>query len=101
MEESVRWSLKVSRKTDEALRAYLGHVGGRKGALSRFIEQAVQAKLAASVSRRGKGADVDRSGPLPEFADTLSAIRARTRSLSRVRFEKLVAEARAHARKRR
>ena len=103
MEESVRWSLKVSRRTDEALRAYLGHVGGRKGDLSRFIEQAVQAKLAASVSvsRRGKGADADRSGPRQEFADTLGEIRARTRSLSRARFEKLVAEARAHARKRR
>lgn len=101
MDESVRWSLKVSRATDEALRAYLGHIGGRKGDLSRFIEEAVQAKLAAAVSRSGKGAAARRSGPRREFADALSAIRARTRSLSRSRFEKLIAEALAHARKRR
>ena len=45
MEDSVRWSLKVSRDTDEALRAYLGRTGGRKGDLSRFVQEAVQVQL--------------------------------------------------------
>ena len=51
MEDTVRWSLKVSRDTDEALRAYLGQTGGRKGDLSRFVQEAVRAKL--TVTRRG------------------------------------------------
>jgi hypothetical protein len=38
VEDSVRWSLKVSRETDQALRAHLGRVGGRKGDLSKFVQ---------------------------------------------------------------
>jgi len=101
MEESVRWSLKVSRETDEALRAYLGQVGGRKGDLSRFIEEAVQAKLSATVRPRGRNSNASRSSSRQSFADTLNAIRARTRTVTRARFEKLAAQALAHARKRR
>ena len=45
MEESVRWSVKVSKETDLALRSYLGSQGMRKGDLSRFIESAVEDQL--------------------------------------------------------
>lgn len=41
MNEQTRWSLKVSRETDTALRTLLATRGGRKGDLSRFVEQAV------------------------------------------------------------
>jgi len=41
MNEQTRWSLKVSRDTDVALRTLLASRGGRKGDLSRFVEQAV------------------------------------------------------------
>lgn len=99
MEDSVRWSLKVSRETDEALRAYLGETGGRKGDLSRFVQDAVRARLKEQARIRGnqKRAARTREG----LAEALEEIRARTQDLSKARFQKLVAEAVAYARKRR
>lgn len=41
MNDLTRWSLKVSRETDIALRTLLATRGGRKGDLSRFVEDAV------------------------------------------------------------
>ncbi len=41
MGEQARWSLKVSRETDIALRTFLAERGGRKGDMSRFVEDAV------------------------------------------------------------
>jgi|SRR5262245_22748217 len=102
MEDSVRWSLKVSRATDEALRAHLGQTGGRKGDLSKFVQEAVQARLRESVRSRRKGKPaVTHSRPDRSLAAALAEIRASTSKLSRARFEKLVAEAVAYARKRR
>lgn len=99
MENSVRWSLKVSRETDEALRAYLGQMGGRKGDLSRFVQEAVQARLKEAVRVRGKREHTARARA--SLAEALEEIRARTKTLSKARFEKLVAEAVAYARKQR
>ena len=41
MGEQTRWSLKVSKETDVALRTFLAERGGRKGDLSKFVEDAV------------------------------------------------------------
>ena len=99
MEDSVRWSLKVSRETDEALRAYLGRTGARKGDLSRFVQEAVRERLRKAPAASGKGAAL--AGERGDLARALQEIRARTRGLSRARFERLVAEAVAYARARR
>ena len=45
MVELARWSLKVSRDTDVALRTLLAARGGRKGDLSRFVEEAVNREV--------------------------------------------------------
>ncbi|MHA6767689.1 ribbon-helix-helix domain-containing protein [Sphingobium ummariense] len=45
MAELARWSLKVSRQTDIALRTLLATRGGKKGDLSRFIEDAVNREV--------------------------------------------------------
>jgi hypothetical protein len=46
MPDSARWNLIVSRSTDDALRQFLAGQGrGRKGELSRFVEEAVQARI--------------------------------------------------------
>ena len=45
MAELARWSLKVSRQTDIALRTLLAMHGGKKGDLSRFIEDAVDRQV--------------------------------------------------------
>ena len=99
MENPVRWSLKVSKETDEALRAHLGQAGGRKGDLSKFVQEAVQARLEAE--RRAVGNSRHSAGTRDGLAEALSEIRARTGALSKARFETLVKEAVAYARKRR
>lgn len=41
MTAQTRWNLSVSRDTDISLRTFLASRGGRKGDLSRFVEDAV------------------------------------------------------------
>lgn len=102
MEDSVRWSLKVSRETDEALRAYLGQTGGRKGDLSRFVQEAVQARLKENLRTPGKGKRAAaRERSRQDFVAALEEVRVRTRALTAAQFKKIVVEALAHARKRR
>ncbi|HEX8938408.1 MAG TPA: ribbon-helix-helix domain-containing protein [Sphingomicrobium sp.] len=61
MNELARWSLKVSRETDIALRTLLATRGGRKGGLSRFVEDAVNRAVLRETVRdvRERNADVD------------------------------------------
>lgn len=42
MQETVRWTVNVSKETDDSLRSYLGTAGVKRGGLSRFIEDAVR-----------------------------------------------------------
>ena len=98
MEESVRWSLKVSRQTDQELRAYLGQAGSRSGELSRFIEQAVRARLSKLVRPQKSKA---RAAANARFAEALRDVRERARHLTQAQVEKLATEAVAYARKRR
>ena len=42
MSEAIRWTIKVSRETDLALRTLLGAQGMKKGDLSKFVEDAVR-----------------------------------------------------------
>jgi len=43
--ELARWNLKVSRETDIALRTLLASRGGKKGDISRFVEDAVNREV--------------------------------------------------------
>jgi hypothetical protein len=46
MSASTRWNLVVSQDTDDSLRQFLASRGrARKGELSRFVEEAVQARI--------------------------------------------------------
>jgi hypothetical protein len=42
---NIRWSIVVPEDTDRALRSYLARTGGRKGDISRFVDNAVLARL--------------------------------------------------------
>jgi hypothetical protein len=56
---SVRWNIAVSEDTDQALRMYLaGQGGGRKGELSRFIEDAVRAHILELSAEQAKAANL-------------------------------------------
>ena len=58
MEDTIRWTVKVSPETDRSLRSYLGQHGMKKGDLSKFIERAVQKEIltqtAADVKQRNR-----------------------------------------------
>jgi hypothetical protein len=57
---SVRWNIAVSLDTDQSLRMFLaGQGGGRKGDLSRFIEEAVRAHILELSAEQTKAANID------------------------------------------
>lgn len=40
-----RWNLTIPEKTDRAVRTYLARTGGKKGDLSRFVDEAVRQRV--------------------------------------------------------
>ncbi len=60
---NVRWSIVVRDDLDRALRAYLGRRGTKKGDLSLFVEEAVQARFfdltIKDVKNRNRGCSQD------------------------------------------
>lgn len=70
MANSVRWNLVVSPDTDQALRVFLANQGGgRKGDLSRFVEEAVRTHILELSADQAKAANKDVSE-----ADLLAAV---------------------------
>lgn len=61
MAELTRWNLKVSRDTDVALRTLLAVRGGRKGDLSKFVEEAVNREVLLQTANdiRARNAKLD------------------------------------------
>ena len=58
MNNTVRWNIAVSPDTDQSLRMFLaGQGGGRKGDLSRFIEEAVRAHILELTAEQTKMAN--------------------------------------------
>jgi hypothetical protein len=69
MSHSVRWNIAVSSDTDQALRMFLvNQGGGRKGDLSRFVEEAVRSHILELTADQVKTANAGIS------EDDLSAI---------------------------
>jgi hypothetical protein len=57
---SVRWNVAVSADTDQSLRMFLASQGGgRKGDLSRFIEEAVRAHILELTAEQAKAANAN------------------------------------------
>lgn len=52
MGELSRWIVTVSKDTDASLRSYLAEHGGKKGALSKFVERAVNTALLRATIRK-------------------------------------------------
>ena len=59
MDDTIRWTVKVSPATDRSLRSYLGQHGMKKGDLSKFIERAVQKKILAQTAAEIKQRNPD------------------------------------------
>jgi hypothetical protein len=65
-----RWSLVVSEETDTALRQFLAtQGGGRKGDLSRFVEEAVRNRILELAASDAKAANATRPA-----ADVVAAV---------------------------
>lgn len=55
---STRWNVAVSTETDQAVRIFLANQGGgRKGDLSRFVEEAVRAHMLELSAEEAKSAN--------------------------------------------
>ena len=72
MENTTRWTVKVSKETDISLRTHLAERGMKKGDLSKFIERAVRKEV---------------------FAKTIAAIKQRTAGIPGKELEAIIDEA--------
>lgn len=68
---SIRWNIAVSPDTDQSVRMFLAaQGGGRKGDLSRFIEQAVRSYLFEQAVEQAKDATANMGeGELADLID--------------------------------
>jgi hypothetical protein len=79
MGELARWNLTVSRETDIALRTLIATRGGRKGDLSRFVEDAVNREVLRETIRdvQARNADADPKASERLVDEELDAIRGK------------------------
>jgi hypothetical protein len=77
-DDSVRWSVKVSKSTDRSLRSHLAQRGLRKGDLSKFIEEAVRWRVFQQTVEDVKARNANVSPEEIEAAldEVLTAVRA-------------------------
>jgi len=89
MEETIRWTVKVSQETDRSLRTFLGQHGMKKGDLSRFIERAVQKEILTQTAADVKERNADLTGDeLQELIDeAVAAVRMEMRAGARAKPE--------------
>ena len=77
-EETTRVTITWSKETDLTLRSFLGAQGLKKGALSKFIEEAVRWRVFHQTVRaaRERFADVPEDQLQKEIDDAVEAVRA-------------------------
>ena len=73
-----RWNLSISEETDRAVRTFLARNGGKKGDLSRFVDEAVRRRVFdLTVSQvKERNAELDQQEILDLIDDEVSAARA-------------------------
>ncbi|MGH7744476.1 MAG: ribbon-helix-helix domain-containing protein [Candidatus Dormibacteria bacterium] len=78
MDESIRWTVKVSKDTDVAVRTFLAQRGLKKGDLSKFIEDAVRWRVYDETVRetRTKNAHVPPQEIEAVIDEAVAAVRA-------------------------
>jgi hypothetical protein len=79
MDSNVRWTVKISKETDIAVRTYLAQRGMKKGDLSKFIEEAVRWRVFDRVVSETKARNKRARPKEIEAAvdEALGAVRAR------------------------
>jgi DNA topoisomerase IB len=87
MEDTIRWTVKVSPETDRSLRSFLGQHGMKKGDLSKFIERAVQKEILTRTAADVKQRNADLPGDqLQAWIDeAVASVRKDIRAKARTR----------------
>lgn len=78
MDQSVRWTVRVSKETDVALRMLLAQRGMKKGDLAKFIEEAVRWRVfdETVAETRARNAAVPAEEIDSAIDEALAAVRA-------------------------
>ncbi len=78
MDETVRWTVKVSKSTDTSLRTHLAQKGLKKGDLSKFIEDAVRWRVFQQTveETKARNANVPQEEVDAAIDEALAAVRA-------------------------
>jgi hypothetical protein len=78
MDETIRWTVKVSKSTDTSLRSHLAQRGLKKGDLSKFIEEAVRWRVFHQTveDTKARNADVPQADIDAAIDEALTAVRA-------------------------
>jgi translation elongation factor EF-G len=78
MDEPVRWTIKVSKETDIAVRSFLAQRGYKKGDLAKFIEDAVRWRVLDKTVAEAKARNAALAPEAIERAidDALATVRA-------------------------
>ena len=73
-----RWNLSIPEKTDRAVRTFLARTGGRKGDLSRFVDEAGRRRVLDLTVReiKDRNARCDQQQILDLIDDEVDAARA-------------------------
>ena len=73
-----RWNLTIPEKTNRAVRTYLARTGGKKGDLSRFVDEAVRRRVLDLTVRQVKdrNAQYDQQEILDLIDEEVDAARA-------------------------
>src|SRR2546425_10977903 len=87
MDDTIRWTVKVSPETDRSLRSFLGQQGMKKGDLSKFIERAVQKEILTQTAADVKQRNADLKGDQLQalIDETVAAVRSEMRADARAR----------------
>jgi seryl-tRNA synthetase len=78
MDETIRWTVKVSKSTDTSLRTHLAQKGLKKGDLSKFIEDAVRWRVFQQTveETKARNANVPQEEIEAAIDEALTAVRA-------------------------
>ena len=73
-----RWNLSIPEQTDRAVRTFLARTGGKKGDLSRFVDEAVRRRVLDLTVRqiKDRNAQQDQQALLDLIDEEVDAARA-------------------------
>lgn len=74
----IRWNITIPEKTDRAVRTFLARTGGKKGDLSRFVDEAVRKRVfdLAVSEIKGRNAEYDQQQILELIDQEVDAVHA-------------------------